>query len=468
MGNMRGNSKKTFRAGEYYANVWFGKRTVKEGECAAVWLPSGRRNLVPGPRRVRMYFSHVRFLDRHVADQSQYIQIQYRDGRKEHRRGPLALFFDPCVHQEMKVHNSFKLAPNEALVVYREQYATTSEPECATASGKARVGESDVGNHVERSIVRGPAVYIPEANEWVHTFSWHGSKTDTGKGSQTGRPGDEKMPHALTFQKVRCMPDQMYYTVKDVRTSDDAQIQIHLMVFYELTSIEKMLEATNDPIGDFINALSADVMAFGASNTYESMLQKTSTLGDASSYTTVVERMNETGFRLLKVVYRGYSTSMQLQAMHDEAIAKRTKLRLQADTSAVEQEEQAMQLRCRQERSQQEQQLAEAAARHDLSLLSLSAEQKRKEKDADHAQALRHRVEAEQTGVTALQMQHDEELRRFGALKEMGVDLTKYMCVVGDRQPDQHIRIDSANPTAVHMEMGGKAVVAKKGGLFGS
>jgi len=81
--------------------------------------------------------------------------------------------------------------------------------------------------------VKGPAVYIPEANEWVHTFSWHGSVTN-GKGSQTGRPGDEKQPHALTFQKLRCMPDQMYFTVRDVRTSDDAQIQIHLMIFFEV------------------------------------------------------------------------------------------------------------------------------------------------------------------------------------------------------------------------------------------
>ena len=41
--------------------------------------------------------------------------------------------------------------------------------------------------------------------------------------------------------------------------------------------------------------------------------------------------------------------------MHDDAIAKRTKLRLQSDTAEVEQAEQAMQLRCKQERSQQEQ-----------------------------------------------------------------------------------------------------------------
>jgi len=194
-------------------------------------------------------------------------------------------------------------------------------------------------------------------------------------------------------------------------------------------------------------------MTFGAANTYESMLQRTTMLGEPATYPTVNDRMHETGFRLLKVVYRGYSTSGQLQAMHDEAIAKRTRLRLQQDTAAVEQEEQAMQLRCRQERSHQEQEVAEASARHELAMLSLKAEQKRTDKDADHAQSLRHMVEGAETEAKALLLKHDEELRRFQALKEMGVDLTKYMCTVGDRQPDQHIRIDAANPTAVHMEM---------------
>lgn len=112
-------------------------------------------------------------------------------------------------------------------MVYREQLVD-GPIDCGSS-----LKMDEKGNQVSRTIVKGPAVYIPEANEWVHSFSWHGSLTN-GKGSQTGRPGDEKQPHALNFQKLRCMPDQMYYTVKDVRTKDDAQIQIHLMIFYEV------------------------------------------------------------------------------------------------------------------------------------------------------------------------------------------------------------------------------------------
>jgi len=357
----------------------------------------------------------------------------------------------------MRAVAAFKLAANEALVVYREQ-AGADEPRCTQVSGgggKSKELTSEKGQAVVRSIVTGPAIYIPEANEWVHTFSWHGSVTN-GKGSKTGQPGDMKTPHALEFQTLRCMPDQMYFTVRDVRTSDDAQIQIHLMIFYELVNIEKMLDATNDPIGDFVNALSADVMSFGAANTYESMLQRTSTLGEIAAYPTVNDRMKETGFRLLKVVYRGYSTSDNLQKMHDEAIAKRTRLRLQQDMAAVEQEEQAMQLRCRTERSHQEQELEEGKARHDLQLIKIKAEQVRSEKDADHAQTLRHDMESVETQMKALTMTNDEELRRYQELANLGVDLTKYMCIVGERQPDQHIRIDGANganPPTLHMEV---------------
>merc|ERR1719506_2824339 len=138
------------------------------------------------------------------------------------------------------------------------------------------------------------------------------------------------------------------------------------MIFYELKNIEMMLDNTNDPIGDFINAASADVMTFGANNTYESLLQRISALSELDSFPILQSRMKQTGFRLLKIVYRGYSTSPQLQAMHDEAIAKRTKLKLQADTRQMEQEQQSRDLHCRQERSQQEMAVAEAEVRHKM------------------------------------------------------------------------------------------------------
>ena len=202
----RQDSKKTFRDGTYYRHVVLGKRTVKEGECAAIWTPSGDRKLVEGPRRVRLWFSHVRFLDRYVADASQFLSVQYRDGRKENVRGPIALFNDPCMHQSMEVRDAYKLAANEALVVYCEKAAGVGVPACVVpANGEPAKGPLVKGAAVERRIVTGPAIFVPSARDWIHKFSWHGSPGAKGTGSISGTPGDTKMPHAIEFETLRCM-----------------------------------------------------------------------------------------------------------------------------------------------------------------------------------------------------------------------------------------------------------------------
>jgi len=454
----RKNKAEAFRDGTYVRFVSFGKRTVKQGECAAVWSASGKRKVVEGPQRIRLWWSHVRFLSRTVADGHQYLVIQYRNGSREHRRGPCAMFHDPCIHEFVGCSDAYKLAANEALVVYRE--AENKEDGIADQTEAIKAAAAATGPTVAvavgRQIVRGPAVFVPRHDEWVHTFSWHGTPSAgklPGQGSKTGKPNDDKVPHATKFQVLRQMPDQMYCTVRDVRTKDDAQVAVHLMIFYELDHIEQMLDSTNDPIGDFINATSADVMSFGAANTYESLLERTEQLSELATFPTVKARMETSGYRLINVVYRGYSTSSKLQEMHDDAIARRTKLRLQSATARVEQAEQSMLLRAREERAEGERALEAAAARHSLEIGRLEAEQRRKEADADHGQHMRHQAEAAEATLKIRQHETDEEVRRAGALKHLGVDLTKLLCVSADGKPTQHVRIDSATPTQVHLDV---------------
>mmetsp|Transcript_30183 Transcript_30183/g.78230 ORF Transcript_30183/g.78230 Transcript_30183/m.78230 type:complete len:468 (+) Transcript_30183:74-1477(+) len=446
--------KKTFRDGSYYRHVLFGKRTVKEGECAAIWLADGRRKVVEGPKRVRLFFSHVRFLNRYVAASDQYLVVQYRDGRKEHRRGPIALFHDPCSHIEMRVEQAFKLAANEALVVYREEEKRpTSDGETAGDTSTSStiqppmISSEKIGapGNVHRRVVRGPAVFIPAAYEWVHSFSWHGS-TSNGKGSKTGTPGDEKVPHALNFEVLRTQPDQMYVSVRSVRTSDDAQVTIHLMLFYELKDIETMLNMSNDPIGDFIAATSADVMTFGAANTYEALVQRTALLSDVDTFTILKSRAAACGFELLKMVYRGHETSKALQSVHEESVAKRTKCKLSTDTRQMEQAQHSYELQCKQDRSRAEMALAEAELRHKLELMELEAAHQRKAADDDHTQKLRHEAAREEATLASLRARNDEGLRRDAALKEMGVDMTQYLCALNEMKPDHttHIKLDKA------------------------
>lgn len=347
-----------------------------------------------------------------------------------------------------------RASASAALVTDGEKLLTPGGKDAANANGdvskeigrasstaeSGALSTSPEHSKVSRRVVHGPAIFTPKANEWVHSFSWHGSVSSEGKGSKTGSPGDEKKPHALTFQKIRCMPDQMYYSVPHVRTADDAQLTVHLMLFYELLDIDKMLDCTNDPIGDFINAASADVMVFGSSLAYEALMTKTGQLSELGTFPILSQRMAAVGFKLTKVVYRGYSTSSQLQSMHDDAIAKRTKLRLTSDTIEVEQAQQAIQLRCKQERSEQEQQLGEAAKRHAMSLQEL-----------DHKQKIRQQREVHEAALSQQRLDNDEELRRLAALKELSVDLTKLLVAENEARPDRHVRIDAALPPTVHL-----------------
>ncbi len=63
-----------------------------------------------------------------------------------------------------------------------------------------------------------------------------------------------------------------------MRTKDDTLLTVKLMIFFELKDVEKMLDNTHDPIGDFINAVASDVVAFCATLTYDQFLEKTSSL----------------------------------------------------------------------------------------------------------------------------------------------------------------------------------------------
>merc|ERR1719421_241298 len=136
-----------------------------------------------------------------------------------------------------------------------------------------------------------------------------------------------------------------------------------------------MLDSTNDMIGDFVNAASADVMTFASRLTYETFLQETVELSRVANFPILASRMEQTGNALLKVVYRGYGAAEALQQMHDQAIARRTELR------------------CRRERSVQEQELEQAAARHKLQVAALQKEQEAKQKDDEHAASLRYAQE---------------------------------------------------------------------------
>merc|ERR1719465_6097 len=118
---------------------------------------------------------------------------------------------------------------NEALVVYKSY--DSQEP--LTPSKSSIVSERDDDSKtapgtVVRRVVRGPARFIPAADEWIHKFEWSGAV-----GGKTSY-----QPKALKFEQLRVTPSSAYHNVTEVRTNDDTLITVKLMIFYDLQSIE--------------------------------------------------------------------------------------------------------------------------------------------------------------------------------------------------------------------------------------
>src|SRR5437762_7161342 len=95
-----------------------------------------------------------------------------------------------------------------------------------------------------------------------------------------------------------------------------------------------MLDQTHDPVADFINAVSADVIDYVAGLSFEKFKEHTEALNDLATYEQLCGRAARIGYAVNKVVYRGYHASPKLQSMHDGAIEARTRLRLEAETES--------------------------------------------------------------------------------------------------------------------------------------
>src|SRR5688572_33061321 len=99
----------------------FGLTTIRQGERAAVWDQRGALRIVDGPQRIVHFGRQVERLPRFVAGPDQYLVVAYQDGRRDHVRGPAAVWFDPVAHQEVTVQQALSLDANEAAVVYRQE-----------------------------------------------------------------------------------------------------------------------------------------------------------------------------------------------------------------------------------------------------------------------------------------------------------------------------------------------------------
>jgi hypothetical protein len=392
--------------------------TIRRGQRAAVWNSAGEVRLVDGPRRLVTWTSTVEPVPQFMADPEQYLVVQFVDGRKEHVPGPASLWFDPTGHREIKVERALPIDANEAVVVYRQG-----------------------PKGVERRTVRGPALFVPRAEEWLHRFSWHGADPKDHK---------RKIPRALQFIKLRVIPDQMYFDVDEVRTADDALVVVKVMIFFELTDIERMLDLTHDPIADFINALTADVIDFAAGLTFDQFKEQTGRLNDLSTYSQLASRAERIGYRINKVVYRGYHASAALQEMHDGAIEARTRLRLEAETERQAQELADLKQARERMRSVERHKMEEEEIEHQVRLREVEHQESLRRQGAAAEAELEIRRRAQDAALAHRQELHRERLAYLAGMKGMEIDLTRYL-VAREMHPEKLITIDGGRDARLHV-----------------
>jgi hypothetical protein len=403
---------------------------VPEGQRVLMRRPNGSMQVLVGPRRVWRGRNQFYPMQPYTAHPDSFLVVRYQDGRQEHLPGPAQVWFDSRVHLSITREEALQLSAKETVVVYCK--ATDSEA-------------------VSRRLVYGPTLFVPQPGEWLHTFSWHASKG--------GSQGAAKVANALVFQKLWLLPDQMYHDVHNVRTADDAVLTIHLMIFFELCDVERMLDSTHDPIGDFINAATSDVVGFTGRHDFEAFKRSAGSLNDLATYSQLTGRAAQCGYRINKVVFRGYSAADALQQMHDQAIQARTRLQLDRATEQQAQELENYKLECQLKRAgiRRTEQAEEVA--HDLALAQKreEAEIRRQETRQSALRELRRLEQARQ--LDARRQQDGQQREHLAALRDLSVDLTAYLT---QARADQVIELRGSSGHHVHLEP--RAAAIRPGG----
>lgn len=454
----------------------FGLKTVHQGEQVLVRNHRGEARVVEGPSRLTLWRSRVERMESRFASEGEYLQVNQRAGPRLCIPGPAQLFLNPLEHESIYVKEGLLISANEALVVYTQPHQGNNNH---IYSKPGEEQEHQDGTY-KRKILYGPLRYIPKPNEWIHEFSWHGEDPDNKT---------RKVKGALQFTKLRVVADQFYFNVSDVRTRDDTQVTVKLMIFFELVDIEKMLDSTHDPIADFINAVASDTVQYVSGLSYEEFVANTVKMNEMETFAQLAARAENIGYRINKVVFRGFHSSNALQEMHDKAIHERTRLRLEAETESHRQNTLDLQLEKTEERGAREREIEKEREEHrrsmerekhneKLRLEALSAAHRAQEKELEitreaerwekikelqekqvehqikidkmkneenlkqEVEAGNVKVELEKRSAEVIREKTNVELERLKAMNQLGVDLSKVL-VAECRNPDKLIQVET-------------------------
>ena len=211
-----------------------------------------------------------------------------------------------------------------------------------------------------------------------------------------------------------------------------------------------MLDQTHDVVADFYNDVSADVIHLVASLSFEQFKEQTEKLNDLATYSALTQRAERIGYRINKVVYRGYHANPKLQAMHDNAIEARTKLKLEAETETQAQELADLRLTREAERAAQKRAMEHEQIAHQNRVKAMAHDETMRQARVEHERAMEAKRAANELIVRHRQAMNREKTAFLETIHAMQVDVTRYL-TARYQNADRLIRIEGNGSTRMHL-----------------
>lgn len=287
-----------------------------------------------------------------------------------------------------------QVAQHKSAVGRNDSSASADDFAPVTHAVASAGGAGDASN-VRRRIVTGPSRYMPAVGEWVHKFKWS---------------FDKEKPKGFTTLTKNL---QQWEVSADFRTSDNCGASIALTIEFCVSDIEKVLLVA-DPIASMRSALQADLAVLGPKlKGHDLMGHVDSDFVNEGTFSHMKAAATGAGITVEKIVFRGFQPSPELRKNMEKAAHAESQRRDAAVEAEVRRQLQRDELEIREQRAAAEQTIADA-------------EFANKQRQADHKIALlQQEAEHERSMAKA---RREDVLALLTSLRELGLDLTKYLC----------------------------------------
>ena len=416
-----------FRSGGYTRFVRIGGRTIKDGEAAAIWNRSGEHKEIVGPKRILLFCSTIRFLTRFKAEADQYLKIQHRDGTVEHLQGPVQMYLNPSFHDTISVNDGIKLKANEVIQVSHLPMLKNDNVEY-NADGTAVGKDESLVVKKSKRFVLGPTLFIPAEDEIVEEYEWTGLPEVLDFTSHHGSGGRRVI---TAFQKVK-LHTKRIWSVRVPIGSESTKVHASLAITYKIDSIDKVT-MHNDPcasicaalMGDIQDLVSEDLPKVTSATDFRSIQNKvTYKMAGSKSFPNLIGTGETIGFSIDSIqvleVTPGSRMQKQLTTEHER------EMRMNTQVANKESEIKFQELELEERRKKMENEVE--LSRKEAKLQAELAEELHTQKIAALNQEQERATMRMQEKLNSLKASDELVLDFLGNLKELGVDMSKYLC----------------------------------------